>query len=243
MRILVFILMSIFYLGQSSAEQLWIVSEEIPPYNYLENGEPQGLGSDLAQALLDETGRKAEVKILPWARSYHLALTRPSTLIHGMLRTPDREDQFAWVGAGGSYSASFYKLAENDEIDLSNVLDAKDLTIGVYIGDGKAEVLADLGLTQFEYAEVDHLNLRKLLLGRIDLMVVDDLVMSDLVRSEGVDASLIAKELQIPQLSGDTYLAFQKNTDPALVAEFRQALEKIRTNGVFDAILQRHHTF
>ena len=45
--------MSIFYLGQSSAEQLWIVSEEIPPYNYLENGEPQGLGSDLAQALLD----------------------------------------------------------------------------------------------------------------------------------------------------------------------------------------------
>lgn len=181
--------------------------------------------------------------VLPWARSYHLALTRPSTVIHGMLRTPDRENLFAWIGAGGSYSASFYRIADNDIFDLNEVVDAKKFTIGVYLGDAKAEVLADLGLTQFEYAEGDHLNLRKLLLGRIDLMVVDDLVMSDLVRSEGVDPSRIVKEMQIPQLSGDTYIAFQKNTDPALVAEFRKALEEIRANGVFDAIRERHQTF
>lgn len=221
-------------------EPLQIVTEQLPPFNFLEDGIPRGLSTEVVQAVLEETGREAEISFFPWARSYRMALSTPNTLIYSIMRTQDREDLFNWVGGIAPYGVSFYSLADNTDIRLTTLEDAMPLTVGVYLGDAKAEYLTQKGFENLSTVETDRLNLRQLLLGRIDLMVIDDTVIVDLMRSEGVSPDRVHRALPITDLSGHAYMAFNKDTDPALVEEFRKALGTIKANGVYDEILSKY---
>ncbi|MHA7773465.1 substrate-binding periplasmic protein [Roseibium sp. M-1] len=222
------------------AEPLTIVTEQLPPFNYLEDGEAKGMSTEVLQATMKVAGENAEIDFLPWARSYQLSLSRPNTLIYSIIRTPDREDQFAWVGEIAPYGVSLYKRSDNSTINLKSLSDAKELTVGVYLGDAKAEVLQKHGIEKLDAVEDDRLNLRKLLLGRIDLMVIDDTVISQLLKDEGVDPSRVKRALPIQELSGYCYMAFQKDSDPALVKTFQKALAEIKSDGTYNDIIAKY---
>jgi polar amino acid transport system substrate-binding protein len=64
------------------AQDIMIVTEEFPPYNYSDNGRAQGLSSEVVQAVLAQAGLAAEFLFLPWARAY---LTAQNTKKHGDL--------------------------------------------------------------------------------------------------------------------------------------------------------------
>jgi polar amino acid transport system substrate-binding protein len=225
----------------AKAETLEIVTEHLPPFNYLDDGVPKGIGTEVVQAVLKETDRAAPIQFLPWARSYQMALQTPGTLIYSILRTPEREKKFAWIGKIAPYGVSLYQLVHDNAPDLSSLEDARPLRIGVYFGDAKAEFLQANGFTNLSSVENDRLNLRKLLLKRIDLMIIDDAVINELIELEGVDPSKIRRALPIQELSGYAYMAFQKDTNPKLVEEFRRGLEKVKETGVFDAILEEYY--
>ncbi|QDG76558.1 ABC transporter substrate-binding protein [Labrenzia sp. PHM005] len=221
----------------AQADTLEIVTEQLPPFNYLEDGIAKGMGTEVVQAVLKETGREAPIRFLPWARSYQMALKTPGTLIFSILRTDEREEKFKWVGEIAPYGVSFYHLAENTEINVRTLEDAKPLSVGVYLGDAKAEYLTQKGFKNLSQVEDDRFNLRKLLLGRIDLMVIDDSVIVELLRSEGVDPALVRRTMPISDLSGHAYMAFNKDTAKDLVDSFREGLEQIKLNGTYDRII------
>ena len=225
----------------AKAETLEVVTEHLPPFNYLDDGVPKGIGTEVVQAVMTETGRDAPIQFLPWARSYQMALKTPGTLIYSILRTPEREDKFAWVGQIAPYGVSLYQLVHDDAPQITSLEDARPLRVGVYLGDAKAEFLQTNGFNNLSSVEDDRLNLRKLLLKRIDLMIIDDAVIKELIESEGVDPRKIRRALPLQELSGYAYMAFQKDTDPELVEDFRRGLKKVKEMGVFDEIIQEYY--
>jgi polar amino acid transport system substrate-binding protein len=54
-------------------------------------------------------GLKADFQVLPWARAYRIAATRPNTLIYSIART-SRENQFIWLGQIAYMQRVFYRL-------------------------------------------------------------------------------------------------------------------------------------
>ena len=64
----------------AKAEHITIVTEHLPPYNYLEDGEARGMSTEVVQAALDAAGHTYEIRFMPWARAYQIALTKPNTL-------------------------------------------------------------------------------------------------------------------------------------------------------------------
>lgn len=222
------------------ADHLTIVTEDLPPYNYLENGEPTGLSTEVVETVLKLTGHQPDIEFLPWARAYQVALTQPNTLIYSIARTKDREDLFAWVGEIAPFGASLYQRADAPDLKLQNLSDARLYHVGVYRGDAKEALLRANGFENLQETEDDRLNLRQLMLGRLDLIAIDDSVIAPLLKEEGIAPRQIRRVLPIKDMSGHLYMAFNKDTDPKLVDKFRQALETIKGNGVHDKILKRY---
>lgn len=82
--------------GRSAA--ILVVTEELPPYNFTENGVITGSSTEVVRAVMREVGLEADIVSLPWARAMNKALTQPNVLIYTIATTPMRLPQFKWVG-------------------------------------------------------------------------------------------------------------------------------------------------
>ncbi|WP_157738641.1 ABC transporter substrate-binding protein [Labrenzia sp. VG12] len=240
MRLLLATFSIIALIGQAFASDLLIVTEELPPYNYEEDGVARGMSTEVVQAVLAETGLEADIVFYPWARSYLMAQTRKNTLIYSMARIPEREDLFEWVGIVCPITTSFFKLASNDKIQINSLDDARAYLIGVTLKNVNHIYLEGKGFTKFELESQDLINMRKLAHGRIDLVPFDEASFYYQVRRDGMDPELFEPVYRLDDLSKFLYMAFSKNSDPDLVEKFKLALTTIQENGVYDGIVARY---
>ncbi len=80
---------------------LKFITEEYPPYNYTENGEPKGIAVDLLLNATKAAGSpvlKSDIEVTAWARGYNMALSGPNVVLFSTTRTEERENLFKWVG-------------------------------------------------------------------------------------------------------------------------------------------------
>lgn len=217
-----------------------VVTEDLRPYSYLQDGEAHGLSSDVVKAVFEEINYTPKIQFMPWARAYQTALTKQDTLVYSIARTPQREELFAWIGEIAPYGASLYQRADEPKLNFKTLTDAKSLYVGVYRGDAKEAILRRYGFENLQTTDDDLLNLRKLMLGRLDLIAIDDTVLKAILAEEGIAPHKLRRVMPITDLSGHLYMAFNKASDPDLVAAFKAGLASIKEKGIFDKILMQY---
>lgn len=77
---------------------LTYLTEESPPYNYLENNQLQGLSVELLLKASDYYLSRKDISLQPWPRAYKATLKGPNTVLFSVTRTAAREHLFKWVG-------------------------------------------------------------------------------------------------------------------------------------------------
>jgi polar amino acid transport system substrate-binding protein len=88
-----------------TAKDLIYITEQLPPYNFQENGKLQGISVDLLESVWERMGEnlnKSVIEILPWNEGYQRALNDKNTVLFAMARSPEREHLFKWAGPIGS---------------------------------------------------------------------------------------------------------------------------------------------
>lgn len=87
------------FAGWTASCELRIVTEDLPPYQIVENGVLKG-GSAAQQVRQALARAKIEcpIEVLPWARAYHIATSESNVLIFSMIRSNNRESKFHWLG-------------------------------------------------------------------------------------------------------------------------------------------------
>lgn len=234
------ILFILFFQARGYCQNIKIVTEEYPPYNYTENGKISGLSTDIVKAVLREIGIDAGINTYPWKRAYEMALNEPDVLIYSIGRNSQRENLFKWVGVIAPYKVYFFALKERSDIKIDHLDDAKKYKIGTTIDDAREQYLLSKGFdkgVQIEEVGTNDLNVKKLFWKRIDLVPMPELVGYDLTKRSGFDPSQLRKVFEIKDISSEgLYMAFSKGTSDELVDKFRQALDKIKGNGTFGRI-------
>jgi polar amino acid transport system substrate-binding protein len=74
-----------------------IMTEEFPPFNYSDKGQPSARFVELlinASAAAGNPITKDQINIAAWARAYQTALTGPNTMLFSTTRTVQREKLF-----------------------------------------------------------------------------------------------------------------------------------------------------
>lgn len=227
-------------ISTSVAEEITIVTEHYPPFNYEERGEVKGIATKVVQAVLHHVDVKASIRVLPWARAYYMAQHQKNVLIYSLARFPERETLFKWVGAIAPLTTYVYKLKRRTDIIVETFDDLRAYRIGVLNQAADHQYLLAQGFDQLDPVSRHELNVKKLQAERIDLFVTQELWFVSLVKSLGLEQEDFERVYYLEDLSGEFYMAFSLTTSDAIVESFRKALRTIKENGTYEAILKRY---
>ncbi len=216
-----------------ASSELRLMTEEYPPYNYTEGDQVAGLGAEQVFELMDRAGVSYKVEVTRWSRAIGSARRHPATCVFSTFRTPQREQDFVWIGPL-SEDRSLLISREQSGIKLEKLDDAKRYSIGTQTGEFTVGILESAGFGGIEQAPSMAVALRKLLVGRNDLMAVPELYYKRLLE-QGVP---VVSVLSLPVL--EVALACNPGTDPVQLDTLRSEMESMIADGTQAAILARH---
>ena len=225
------------FLHGATVRALQVITEQSPPFNYVDNGRITGSSTEVVREILRRLGSDASIRILPWARGYRMLQNEPDVALFSTARTADRENQFYWVGPLFTVHYGFYSW-NNPDLRLQTLEDAKTVgAIATYKDDVKEQLLRSLGFQNLDSSNSPESNLKKLVSGRVDLWVFDNLGAANVAKSAGVNPERL--RLVLPFRSYHCYIAFSKQTSPAVVRRWQETLDAMKQDGSFFRISEK----
>lgn len=177
---------------------------------------------------------------MSWSRAYNLALRDANTCIYSISKGAEREQHFQWIGAISYSLTSIYSLKKRHDIQIKTLEDAKKYTIAVTKDDITHHFLLSRGFKEGEqlYVIENVYSMLNILKGRknIDLIIVNDTILKYRAEESGVPFIELKKQLELPELPLDFYLACSKKTDKALADQLAASLQKLKDSGKFEQI-------
>ncbi len=217
-------------------EPLLLLSEDFPPVNFEDQGQPSGLAGELVRAMMRDMGIELPVHFMPWARAYRIVQGPTPVCLFTMARTRQRERLFQWVGPVVEFQNALIGRAGTDR--LTSIDLARRAAEIITVRDWSSEQeLKQLGFRNLKSVSNGTVALRMLLAGRAAMMATERALLPDLLRREGLDESAIATLLVYSSNPG--YLAFSLVTPPAVVQRWQASLNRLRASGEFERISRR----
>lgn len=220
-----------------------LLTENFPPYNMERDGKNfgkgdriEGIATDIVREMFRRTGIDYTLTLrFPWERVYKQALNKADVGVFVMSRSADREELFKWVGPIGP--DDWILLAPSDStITLQSLGDASQYRVGSYKGDVITEYLEKNGIAPVS-ALRDQENALKLANGEIDLWATGDPAGRYLAAQEGVRNLKTILRFN----RADLYLAFNKETDDAVVNQLQQALDTMREQDELEQYFNKYY--
>ena len=225
-----------------SEPHLLALTEALPPLNYEQDGKITGFATELLNMMAKESGIKIDKQLMPWERAYRIAQTEPNTLLYSLVRTPERDNQFQWVGPFSKRRIYLYKPSKRTDIHLKSLDDALAYRIGAVHGSAAMTSLLNAGFKAGENIDPaldDVRNMRKFKAQRFDLLLALDWAAMHNARQ----LDMKEKDLTAALLVDDRYeywFGVSLMTDPDITRRLNAALQKIRKDGRLEK-LTRHY--
>lgn len=220
---------------------LRVVTELSPPHQTIIEGKVDGLSTQIVEATLKQAGLQSRIEVYPWARAFYIASSTPNVLIYNMARTPERENDFHWIGPVAKYRFGLVRLTERTDLSPNHIKDLGSAVIAVQRGDFSGQWLKQQGMKEGKELQLsaDILESWRLLLkGKVDYVIDDEAALSSMEQQLSLATGTTRFVLAIPQLEQQTYLAASKSSDIALVKKLQQAhLEVQKTQLYRDVVL------
>lgn len=217
-----------------------VLTEQYYPLNYTESGIDDdpiiGFSTALVKALLAESGYDYQLQIVPWARAMRAIDTAENVIVYSMMRSPDREDKYHWIGEIWPGSIYLYGLKKNFTPIPQSIDEIKHLTVGISKGSVAGNYLQRNGFTQLQ--SVKSTNYLKLLRrGRIDLFPFVDFSMILIAEREGFDQDEFIAVHEMSEISTPLAIAASKRTKPEIISRLKTAYISLIKSGTYDEIM------
>jgi len=244
-NVLIFFVALLFSSQAYAEKSVRLMTEEFIPYQFHEGkGENKaltGISIEIVHEIQKKIGNTDDIQMLPWARALKFLTTKTNSALFSTVRTPAREDKYKWVGPLSKLEMVFFKKSDSD-INITSLEDAKKIgKIGVTKNVATHEILSGMGFENLEVMQSGHdaKNLKLLTKGRIDMWASPYFYGIFNAREMGV----LGKVEAIPNviiLSGHLYIAFNKETDDAIIRKWQAALDQLVSEGVVDKIIKKY---
>lgn len=240
--LLAFTLLVPAILRADGIDDLELLTENYPPFNFERDGHVRGFAVDLLVEMLQRAGSsktREDIEVLPWTKGYKAAQTRKNTLLFSTTRFAAREKLFKWVGPiFPNDVVVIAKKARNIRLDTPR--DMTPYKIGVVRDDVAELLLLQAGVAPGNFYETvsgsGGENLGKMLAAdRIDLWAYGKMVAMWNLRESGFSPGDF-EAVYVLQKS-DLYFALHKETDDAIVGQLQRALDDLRASGKLREII------
>ena len=232
----------------SEMKSISCLTENYPPFNYEYDGEIFGVSSDILHGLFTKMQigpTDISVEIDKWETVYQKTLNQPKTMLFSVVRIPERESHFKWVGPIAPQKDVIIALKSN-HIDINNATELATHTIGVIKGYSNITLLLNLGVPQSMLIQVDGMAdlYSGLAQGSFDCIAYTEISHALVVASLGFDPADfdIVYTFAVSQL----YYAFNLGTSDALIEYLQATLDAFKMDktedgsSVYEKILNKY---
>lgn len=217
----------------ATAEPLRLLTEEYPPYSFSAGDVLSGTSVEQADLIMKALGVQYSIEILPWARAFSMAETQPSTCLFTTGHDDELSARFKWVMPLLVDRMVMLKKA-GSSVNPADVEDAKRFIVGTQREDFSSAYLSSNNFTKIDLAANMEATLKKLLSGRIDLMMASEKTF-ETMRAEGKDVEAALT------LDGRLYgFACNLAVPDATIAAMQKELDKLIDDGTQDRIFKSY---
>lgn len=228
---------------QSEAEEFNILTHELPPFNFRENGKYIGINTEIIEKVLKQENIPYKIEAINWARAQKMVQQLPNTALLSAGRSQERENKYAWIGPLVTSPAYLFKLSSRSDVQVDSNEDLKHFLIGTTRRNVMADYFINLGLK-----EPDNLlfvakasdNYRALFKSRVDLVIGSELTTPYTVRDLGFNYSAVESTIEIKMNEMLSYLAVNKTFSPELISRCNARIKSMWENGEIDAIVDSY---
>ena len=239
MKRLLVIIASVFLISVQPvfSKQLTILTENLPPLNYLRNGVLVGPSVEIVKEIQRRVGSHEEIRVYPWARAYKMALEDENVVLFGTTYTKVRHDKFKWIGPLAT-KRDILVAKKGSGITINSLDDAKKVKrIGTLRDDTRERLLKRHGFINLEPVSDEQKNAKKLVLGRIDLWTYKIPGLKTVCELAGVDYNEIEEVYHLRKI--DLMIAFSKKTSDSIVQKWRNAFNEMLADGTIMQIRKK----
>lgn len=229
---------------------LHVVSMVAPPMVMVKDGQITGMAADLAREGLKRAGYDYVIQLVPWKRAVNMVKAGSADALFYPIYTDERAG-FFYYPATPLFSIDLVALkrADSDIVIRPGYEGLHTAVLGVgrgfKYGPKAQELLEKAHFKRVEETATNELGFRKLLAGRIDLMLMDRTLARhflDLPETFG-QADFVRDEqgrlLILDSKNG--YMVFSRKTSSSVDADkFDRALESMKQDGSYQIIIDRY---
>ncbi|MGC9312989.1 MAG: methyl-accepting chemotaxis protein, partial [Sediminispirochaetaceae bacterium] len=219
-----------------------ILAENLPPYNFLENGEPGGLAVDIVRAMFMKMGRTAEIEFMRWEDAQKVASDNADIILLTVFRTEEREPLFHWIGPSFQEQVQLFSLKDRSIGSIQKIESRHDLIIGTQKGNIETDFFSDKGFREGEnlltFEDTSQL-IQGLFAGKVDAVPLGKLQVVHQLNLMQRDPEKVEMIFDLKEMATDLYMAVSSKTDSAVVQKYREAFRRLKESGEYRDILSR----
>jgi polar amino acid transport system substrate-binding protein len=193
--------------------------------------------SRLLETLLVEADLGYEVAIVPWTRLIQNLENQVNTIGYPLVRTPERESRFLWLGLIRPIDNYLYGLRENAEQLPSTLVELDSYSIGTIRGDVFDQYFQSLGLTNVVRFGNGTPWLQMMERGRIDLMPFAEHGIEEYLQRHEQPVDKLVPAIRLDSLSTGLYFVMHPDSDELLVQRLQQAYASLLADGRYYEIM------
>jgi len=218
----------LFSLG-TLAENIAVVTEDAPSLQYQNaSGEMAGPAATLVEKVLHESGLNFNTRVLPWARAYKEAKQTPNTLIYSIVRTPEREDDFYWIGIISKPQYYLFALKSNDIPSKKPLTEYKQYHVGTVLNSASYIALKKQDFESLIPVATAKQVFMLLTKKRVDLITANLTAFDEICQHNTDQCNDIEAIGPISSLNNRAlYFAMNKNSDANTVQTLRETYQKL----------------
>ncbi|WP_321403828.1 transporter substrate-binding domain-containing protein [Maridesulfovibrio sp.] len=232
------------------AKKLVFVTLDTPPQTFLQDGKPKGFLVEIVAEAAKRAGYEPDIRIVPWKRA--MAMVKKGTA-DAIFNAGYNEERNKYLRFSETVLITekvvALRLAGSNVYFPSDFSGAEKYSGGVgrgfYYGKKVDQALKKGVFLRIEEVPNIDLNVKKLLLGRIDFFFADYYPALNFLNDNNLlykVEAIIAPESGLPLIysKSDTYLAFSRKKDPEAFEKVNAELKKMKQDGSYQKIISRY---
>ncbi|MFC5357327.1 substrate-binding periplasmic protein [Azospirillum himalayense] len=235
LRLLLPVLLALFAAILPARAEYWTIASEdhFPPYNYSFNGTRTGIDTEIVVALLKELNITPVHRPLSWTEVVRSMDENTADVGFQFIASPARFAQYNMIGPFRT-GTTVFMVRKDSPIAFERLEDLTPYRIGVVDGFAYAPDFDAATYLEKVPSSSNVVNFRRLILGRVDVIVGDLHVLNHMAKQDGrlKDVRVLPKPLGlIPR-----YIAMPKARKEK-AERLQAAFVKLRDNGTITRIL------
>ncbi|MDD5712121.1 MAG: transporter substrate-binding domain-containing protein [Smithellaceae bacterium] len=209
---------------------LTFMTEQYPPFNFEENGSPQGIAVDLLAEIMKKANvefSRSDIHLKSWTTGYQAALNNKNTAVFSTTRTPERERLFRWVGPIAP--TKIVVIARKDRaLKINTFADLKKLRIAALCDDIGEQLLlrGKIKNNRIIVKEKADDVIRLLEAGKVDAWAYEETAGMWLIKHLASNPGNF--ESIYPLGEGELYYAFNRQTSESVIQTMGMALDELK---------------